>query len=127
MKTKRILLVDDNESFCRPLSKILQGVGYEIQSANDGFAALKLFRQLPFDLVITDIVMPGKEGLETIMELRRLQPGILIIAISGDGSIDPVSYLLMAQRLGAVATLEKPFSAQQILELIASLLGEVKV
>ena len=119
---KRILLVDDNESFRQPLSKLLQQAGYELRIGNDGFEAVNAFRQQCFDLVITDIVMPGKEGLETIMELRRLQPQLKIIAISGGGRFSPDAYLPMAQRLGATATLEKPFSSEQILDLIASLL-----
>lgn len=73
---KRILLVDDNENFCRPLGQILRQTGYEVQSAGDGCAALRHFRRQPIDLVITDLIMPEKEGIETIIELRRLEPGL---------------------------------------------------
>jgi DNA-binding response OmpR family regulator len=121
---KRILLVDDNEGFRRPLAAILQRAGYEVQTAGDGAAALALFRQHRFDLVITDLIMPEKEGLETIMELRRLRPTLKIIAMSGGGRMDPSDYLPMAERLGAALTLTKPFSAQEFLEAVATLLRE---
>ena len=119
---KRILLVDDNESFRRSLGVVLQRAGYEVQSAADGSAALELYHQQPTDLVITDLIMPGKEGLETIVELRRLEPQLKIVAISGGGRMAPEDYLPMARHLGAAATLVKPFSPQEMLELVAKLL-----
>ncbi len=121
---KRILLVDDNEAFRWTLSAMLQTAGYEIQSVGDGSAALKLFRQQPFDLVVTDLIMPGKEGLETIIELRRIQPGLKIVAISGVGRVAPGDYLPMARHLGAAATLAKPFTMEEILDVVARLLGD---
>ena len=120
---KRILLVDDNESFRRPLAETLQRAGYEVESVGDGSTALKLFGQTPYDLVITDLIMPGKEGLETIVELRRLEPDLKIIAISGGGRISPQDYLPMARQLGAAVAMAKPFTAQEILEAVAKLLA----
>ena len=123
---KRILVVDDQETIRRPLAQILQMAGYEVQTAAEGCEALRLYKQLPFDLVITDLVMPEKEGLETIMELRQLKPSLKIIAISGGGKLEPGDYLPMAKRFGAAKTLAKPFSTDDILEAVASLLGEDK-
>jgi CheY-like chemotaxis protein len=123
---RRILLVDDNETFRRSLREVLQQAGYEAQAAEEGAAALKLYRQQPFDLVITDLLMPGKEGLETIMELRRLQPELKVVAISGGGRIDANDYLPMAKKLGATETLAKPFTSEQILGVVAGLLDEGK-
>jgi DNA-binding response OmpR family regulator len=120
---KRILLVDDNEPFRRGLGLTLERAGYEVQSAPDGAVALKLFREFPADLVITDLIMPEKEGLETIMDLRRLQPELKIIAMSGGGRIDPNDYLPIAKKLGAALTLSKPFSTGEILEAVAGLLA----
>ena len=119
---KRILLVDDNESFRRSLGVVLQRAGYEVQSAADGSAALELYHQQPTDLVITDLIMPGKEGLETIVELHRLEPQLKIVAISGGGRMAQEDYLPMSRHLGAAATLVKPFSPQEMLELVAKLL-----
>ena len=121
---KRILIVDDNESFRRPLAKTLELAGYEVETAGEGAAALKLFKQKPFDLVISDLIMPGKEGLETMLELFQLQPGLKFIAMSGGGRADPDDYLVMAKHLGAAKTLAKPFKAQEILAAVASLLSE---
>ena len=121
---KRILLVDDNETFRRLLGETLQLAGYEVQTAGEGGAALKLYRKQPFDLVVTDLIMPGKEGLETIIELHRLQPALKIIAISGGGRVGPEDYLTLAERLGASKTLAKPFTAEEILEAVACLLNE---
>ncbi len=120
---KRILLVDDNEAFRKPLSEALELAGYKVQEARDGVVAMRLYAQELFDLVVTDLIMPGKEGLETIMEIRRLRPQQKIIAISGGGRMDPTDYLTMAKYLGAAETLTKPFGATEILEAVARVLG----
>ncbi len=120
---KRILLIDDNEAFRRPLAEVLKRAGYEVHTAPEGATALKLFRQQPFDLVITDLIMPGMEGVETILELRRLAPAVKLIAMSGGGRLGPQDYLPIAKRLGANETLVKPFQAPVILGLVASLLA----
>ena len=80
---KRVLVVDDDESFRRVLCRALQLAGYEVAAAADGAAALKAYEEQPAELVITDLIMPEKEGLELIMDLRRIQPPPSIIAISG--------------------------------------------
>ena len=115
--------MDDNEGFRKPLCQTLERAGYEVLSAADGAAALRLFRQQPVDLVITDIIMPEKEGLETIMELRRIKPELKIIAISGGGRIGAEDYLPLAEHLGAARTLAKPFSSAEIIEAVSGLLG----
>jgi CheY-like chemotaxis protein len=121
---KRILLIDDDDFFRRRLAEVLRQAGYEIEAAPDGEVALKLYRRQPVDLVITDLIMPEKEGLETIMELRRLDAKLKIIAVSGGTRIDGSEFLPAAKLLGADATLAKPFSAQQIRDAIAKLLEE---
>jgi CheY-like chemotaxis protein len=120
----RILVVDDDETFLRPLCQTLLCAGHEVLAAADGSAALKLYRQQPVDLVITDLVMPEKEGIETMMELRQLQPDLKIIAMSGGGYIHCTDYLQIARRLGANRTLAKPFTAQELIEAVTSLLVE---
>ena len=120
----RILLVDDDESFRKMLHETLQRAGYEVQDAANGKVALKLYRQDPADLIITDLFMPEKEGLETIMELRRINPDVKIIAISGGGRGGPAGSLLMARRLGAKRGLVKPFSSKEALDTVAQVLSQ---
>jgi CheY-like chemotaxis protein len=125
MNMPRILLVDDNEPFRKMLHKTLENAGYEVQDAANGQFVLDLYRQHPCDLILTDLVMPEKEGLETITELRRFNPRVKIIVMSGGGRINPKNNLVMAERLGARRTLAKPFSQQEILDAIAEVLAEL--
>jgi CheY-like chemotaxis protein len=118
----RILVVDDDETFRRLLCQTLLGAGHQVLAAADGSVALNLYRRQPVDLVITDLIMPEKEGIETIVELRRLQPNLKIIAMSGGGYLHCADYLQIARRLGANKTLAKPFTAHEVIEAVASLL-----
>jgi CheY-like chemotaxis protein len=115
-----ILIIDDDPQIRRLLKRILRGVGHTVREAKDGLDGVSLFWQKRPDLVITDIVMPGMEGIETILSLRQSGPAMPIIAISG-GS-DPL-YLEAARKLGATAELRKPFLPRQLLDLVAGLLG----
>jgi CheY-like chemotaxis protein len=120
---KRILLVDDNEPFRRMVCKMLEGAGYSVVVAGDGAAALALFRMQDVDLVLTDLIMPEKEGLETILELRKLAPELKIIAMSGGGRVDADDYLPLAKAFGAARTLAKPFLAAELLTTVAEVLA----
>jgi len=119
---KRILIIDDEEAMRDMLYQIIEGEGYEIVTACDGDKGIKLHRKTPFDLIITDIVMPGKEGLETIMELKRHFPNLKIIAISGGGRIKPDNYLAMAKELGADKIFMKPFDIDDFLETVREIM-----
>ena len=119
---KRILVIDDDVQFRKMLCQTLERAGYEVTEASDGDEGTKLYRQQPVDLVITDIIMPGKEGLETIMELKHDFADIKIIAISGGGRIEPEGYLGSAEKLGAAHTFSKPLDTKQLLETIHELL-----
>jgi DNA-binding response OmpR family regulator len=88
---------------------------------DSGEAGIELAAASDFDLVITDIVMPGTEGLETIKQIRRHKPGIKILAVSGGGS-SKGDYLHYAERLGANAALAKPFEPVEFLEVVAALI-----
>lgn len=102
----RILAVDDDEAVRSLLSEVLTREGHEVRLASNGDEAIRALGAGPCDLVITDIVMPGKEGIETIVELRRTHPEVRIIALSGsDAGLD---YLGFAEKLGATRTLVKP-------------------
>jgi CheY-like chemotaxis protein len=121
---RRILLVDDDPEVLWSLGQVLMNAGYEVLKATDGAEALRLWRELNGgDLVILDLFMPEKSSLETIVELRAYSPGVPIIAISRGGSAGRVDLLENAKLLGAVATLEKPFSSHALLALVARTLA----
>jgi YesN/AraC family two-component response regulator len=121
----KILIIDDDDMFRAMLRKMLEEAGYnDIEDADDGNIGVKLFRQHPFDLVITDIIMPNKEGIEMIMELRKDYPRIKIIAVSGGGRTGPQDYLKLASHLGANRTLEKPFKRSELIDAVQGLLDE---
>ncbi|MEW6262107.1 MAG: response regulator [Thermodesulfobacteriota bacterium] len=118
----RILVIEDDENTRDVLRQMLNRSGYEVVEARDGKEGLKLYRMEPADLVITDILMPEKEGIQTIMELRREFPWVKIIAISGGGVVGPETYLTMARELGADRTLSKPFTLTALVALVKELL-----
>lgn len=117
-----ILVVDDERQIREILQDALESEGYKVHIAPDGKRGLKCCRENEYDLIITDIIMPEKEGLELIIEVRRNDPHIKIIAMSGGGYIEPGPYLSMADRLGADKVLSKPFKIYHMLEVIRELL-----
>jgi CheY-like chemotaxis protein len=122
-KRARILIADDEDTLRKVVLMTLEQDGYSAIGARNGKESVALVRQEHIDLAIVDLIMPEKEGLETIVELRRIQPAIKIIAISGGGHGDPKDYLRMASQLGAVRTLPKPFSREQLLGAVTEVLG----
>ncbi|MBF0550185.1 MAG: response regulator [Deltaproteobacteria bacterium] len=120
----KILVVDDDLDFREMLCFSLRKDGFEVSEASDGNKAIKLVGCEPVDLVITDLIMPNKEGIELIMELRRTMPGIKIIAMSGGGRVSPKSYLAVANALGADRTIAKPVFRDDLIKVIGELLGD---
>jgi YesN/AraC family two-component response regulator len=120
-KMARILIIDDSIVIRKMLKQFLEKASYEVLDAPDGKAGLKLHHVKPADLVITDIVMPEKDGLEIIMEFRRDFPAVKIIAVSGGGQVDANEYLHTARLLGAQKTLSKPFELQDLLRAVKEL------
>jgi YesN/AraC family two-component response regulator len=118
----RILLIDDEETVRFTLAKILQREKHEVTTAANGVEAMKLVMRGKFDLVITDLVMPEKEGLETILEIRKILPELKIIAMSGGGRGSAYDYLKIASKIGADRTLTKPFSGDELREAISATL-----
>ncbi len=115
----KILVIDDDISITRLLKKILENEGHTVQTACDGKEGLSILDdKTDIDLVITDIVMPEKEGIETIMAIRRNKYDVKIIAISGGGRLKPDSYLTVAEKLGADEVLKKPFDTMELLDAI---------
>ena len=116
-----ILIIEDDDQFRTWLCKVLEKEGHTVEGAADGSAGLKRFHQQSFDLVITDLIMPNKEGIETIVDLKVIHPAAKIIAISGGGRNHPKPYLEIAEKLGANRTIEKPFERDQLLFAVEAL------
>ncbi|MDP1579238.1 MAG: response regulator [Candidatus Didemnitutus sp.] len=119
-----ILLIDDDDLFRDVLANALERQGHHVRQAENGDAGLKMFRAQPADLVITDIVMPEKEGLDMIRDLRRDYPTARIIAMSGGLAQDAKLYLHMAGKFGALAVLAKPFPLTELREVVDRALAE---
>jgi CheY-like chemotaxis protein len=117
-----ILLIDDDEQFRCMLGESLRQADYAVTEAHDGLEGIKLYREHASDLIITDLIMPEKEGLETIQEFRRVYPDVKIIAISGGSRHGSFDYLKVARAFGALHVLAKPFTRQEILAAITQVL-----
>src|SRR5688572_11536935 len=111
-----ILLVDDDEQLRLMLKMVLEHAGHVVNEACNGKEALMSYSRQQTELVVTDLVMPHKEGLETIMELRRTYPDLKIIAMSGGGRTGAQNYLELAMKFGANHILNKPFSNHELLD-----------
>ncbi|MBN1980164.1 MAG: response regulator [Chitinivibrionales bacterium] len=116
MKSKKILLIDDDELYCQYLKDFLSVRGYEVEAASNGFSGVQSLAGRQFDVIVTDIVMPVQDGIETIMQSKKKYPAIRIIALSGSYRGD--AYLELAQQLGADQVLCKPFEPQQLIDAI---------
>ena len=115
---QRILIVDDDPGIRRALHILLCREGYQVTQARDGREALRLWRDHGGDLVITDLHMPEKNGFETIVELMSHSPGMRIIAMSGGGQTKRLDLLADAMMLGAVLTIEKPFTLNEMMSMV---------
>ncbi len=121
----RIIVADDDEQTRTLLRMILEEAGYEVETARDGCEAVKLYRENPADLLITDIVMPEKDGVEPITELRRDFPEIKVIATSGGGRLGSSQhYLRTAKGIGADGIVTKPIHSAVLLETVKRLVEE---
>lgn len=118
----RILLIEDDVRLRTTLAHLLTHEGYQVVEAEEGGQGLALFARGGADLVITDLIMPGKEGMETILELRQAHPDLKIIAMSGGGRVRAAEYLPVAATAGANLTIEKPFSFMNLIQSIQELL-----
>lgn len=123
----RILVIDDDLAMRSLISQVLARSGYEVETAEEGSEGLQLLSRSRFDLVISDIIMPGMEGIETIREIRALYPGLKIIAISGGGSIGEARILEYARLIGAHRVFNKPPDIPNLLAEIPSLLASADV
>ena len=130
-----ILIIDDEEYVRDALQMVLERAGYEVRVASDGNEALEVQREEPAELIITDIIMPEKDGVRTIKEMRREFPALRIIAISGGGSVEPfaykpgaittTAYLAAAKEVGADRVFTKPFDRKDLIQAVNELLGKL--
>ena len=119
-KTK-ILLVDDNLDFLNMLKEYLVDNNYDVVSSNNGNEAQAKFAEFLPDVIVTDIVMPEVDGIELLLSLRNINPDVRVIAMSGGNKGHADSYLLMAEKLGANAVLNKPFELSELISEIKKL------
>ncbi len=118
---KKIVIIEDDLIIRESLKEILEMNSYEVLATDTGIDLMKKITGFKPDVLITDIIMPDKDGIEIIIEVKKMLPNIILIAISGGGRIDSESYLNTAKYLGADATLKKPFTHDQLISLIKSL------
>ena len=118
----RVMVVDDDDLVRATLRQMLEHAGHEVLEATNGREALVVFDAGEVDMVITDIIMPVKEGIETIRDLRKLAPELKILAISGGSRGASADFLRMASKFGANEVLAKPFRREQVLKAVESAL-----
>ena len=110
----KILLVDDNLELLELHQVFLEQQDHQVTVAPNGLKATQLLKEAAFDIMVTDILMPDKEGIETIMEVCEQYPQMPVIAVSGGGRTNADDYLNMAERLGAARSLSKPFAPSEL-------------
>jgi DNA-binding response OmpR family regulator len=122
--SERLLVIDDDELVRATLVDMLQTAGFEVVTAKNGRVGLELLETTSVAAIITDILMPEQEGLETIREARQRYPSVRILAISGGGAGGPeIQLLRFAESFGADQTLAKPFTPSQLVAVVRTLLG----
>ena len=122
----RILVLDDDKPFLDTLVEMLALHGHEVHSALNGRLSLDLISEKKIELMITDLVMPEQEGLQTILEARKFHPELKIIAMSGGGRRVPVDFLEIARKIGADHALNKPFSTEELNAAVNKVMGNGK-
>lgn len=120
----RILVIDDDPNLRRTMRKILEREGHSVQEAENGLTGIRIVEEAPPDLVVTDLLMPEKEGIETIVELRARFPSIGIVAVSGAGGVNDRGPLIDAELFGADVALSKPFSIDEFVSAIDRVLAD---
>jgi DNA-binding response OmpR family regulator len=112
----KILVIDDDSAVRKFITLNLKTENHTVFEAENGLEGLRILQEeRDIAVIITDLIMPEKEGIATIIEVRKINPSVKIMAISGGGKVGPENYLVLADALGANATLKKPFSGQELL------------
>lgn len=120
----KVLVIDDEDMVRLTLCQMLEVAGYVVTEASDGRKGVAMQAADPADIVLTDILMPGQEGIETIIQLRQLTPGVKVIAISGGARVNNVDLLEVARTMGADAVLAKPFTMRELIGALNDCLGK---
>ena len=133
----RILVIDDEQYIRTALKEVLEREGFDVSTAPDGKNGLELLEKEGADLVITDVIMPGIDGVATLERIKTAHPDLPVIVISGGGNVAPVdyepgaiatsAYLASAAKAGAEFTLTKPFNRSELIGAVTNLLGEEQV
>lgn len=118
-----VLIIEDDEFVQNMLKQTFERAGYDVATASDGRIGIKLYKSKPFDVVITDLIMPEMEGIETISQLRKSNPDVKVIAISGGGRNSPDDYLHLAKKMGATRTFTKPLDRNKLLDAVKELIS----
>ena len=121
----RILVIDDNDGVRSAVRRILEPLGHVVEEADDGAAGLALLGDGGADLVITDIFMPGQDGIVTVQRIRKEFPSVKMIAMSGGDSTGRIDLRRDAMLLGAAASLRKPFEREELLRVVEGVLNRV--
>ncbi len=121
---KRIVFIEDDPMLRPALSARLRDAGYSVFEAAHGAEAIEYVRKHPVDLVITDMLMPEMDGVDTIRALRHYHPAVKIVAMSGGGSFSGENYLKIAHALGVHRTLKKPFTVVELVKAVMELIGD---
>ncbi len=114
----KILIIDDEELVRLTLRQILEDAGHEVSEAENGAVGVACYKESPADLIVTDIIMPEMEGVETIVQLRSHDPAVRIIAISGGGRLRNLDFLSVAENYGAMRIIAKPFDDEELLAAV---------
>jgi len=122
----RVLVIDDEPQIRSMLRMMLERAGHEVEEAPDGIEGIRIYRNNPVDLIISDLIMPNKDGIGMIIELKKEFPDVKIIAMSGGGLNKPEGYLEGAKKLGAQQTLTKPIDRDELLRTVSDTLKPKK-
>ena len=118
-----VLVIDDEASVRESLEILLESYGFQVVLARNGRQGLATFRRIEPDLVLTDIIMPVQDGIETILKMRQERPDARILGMSGSGSVGNSDYPTIATKLGADAALEKPFDGNELIDAVRALIA----
>lgn len=117
-RAAQILIIEDDTAVREGVAKVLSRAGYSVLKSSNGREGLEILEKEPCDIVLTDIIMPEMEGIETITRIAKQYPGLKVVAMSGGGRLGNTDFLKVASQIGAVDTIAKPATAKQLLETI---------
>ena len=119
-----LLVVDDDANIRKIIQLLLEAAGYSVHCASDGKEAMILAEAQSFDLILTDMLMPGSDGLELLSAMKKSRLPTRVVVMSGGGIIGVADYLKLAKKLGAHGVIEKPFTSEALLATVANLLAK---